>query len=115
LTSLTVAYEGSTSLLKKRSWPASCRAPARSWSSTAPRLARQIKAKLHHCGLITPSSRRLLSHRYVREIESWTLPPERRASLKMWAEQWRFVTRQLLEMRRLLREQAATPAELEKV
>jgi len=27
-------------------------------------LARQIKAKLHQFGLIAPSSRRLLSHRY---------------------------------------------------
>jgi transposase len=78
-------------------------------------LARQIKAKLPQFGRIAPSNRRLLSHRYVREIESWTLPPERHASLKMLAEQWRFVTRQLLERRRLLREQAAAQAELDQV
>ena len=78
-------------------------------------LARQIKAKLHQFGLITPSSRRLLSHRYLREIESWTLPPELRASLKMLAEQWRFVTRQLLEMRRLLRDQAKAQEDIDKV
>src|SRR6266446_6651711 len=78
-------------------------------------IARQIKATLHQFGLIAPPSRRMLSHRYVREIESWTLPPELRASLKLLAEQWRFVTRQLVEMRRLLREQAAAQAELEKV
>src|SRR6195256_3500683 len=78
-------------------------------------LARQIKAKLHQFGLITPSSRRLLSHRYLREIESWTLPPELRVSLQMLAEQWRFVTRQLLEMRRLLREQAKAQEDIEKV
>jgi len=78
-------------------------------------LARQIKAKLHQFGLIAPSSRRLLSHRYLREIESWTLPPELRASLKLLAEQWRFVTRQLIEMRRLLREQATAQAAIDKV
>src|SRR5215470_325313 len=78
-------------------------------------LARQIKAKLHQFGLITPTSRRLLSHRYLREIESWTLPPELRASLKMLAEQWRLVTRQLIEMRRLLRDQAKAQEDIEKV
>src|SRR5499427_2065538 len=78
-------------------------------------LARQIKAKLHQFGLIAPSSRRLLSHRYLREIESWTLPLELGASLKMLAEQWRFVTRQLIEMRRLLREQATAQAAIDKV
>src|SRR6266436_4366494 len=78
-------------------------------------LVRQIKAKLHQFGLITPSSRRLLSHRYLREIESWTLPPELRASLKLLAEQWRFVTRQLIEMRRLLRDQAKAQEDIEKV
>src|SRR3989475_1260394 len=78
-------------------------------------LARQIKAKLHQFGLIAPSSRRLLSHRYLREIESWALPPELRTSLKMLAEQWRFVTRQLIEMRRLLREQATAQAAIDQV
>ena len=78
-------------------------------------LARQSKAKLHQFGLITPSSRRLLSHRYVREIESWMLPPELGARLKMLAEQWRFVTRQLIEMRRLLRDQAKAQEDIEKV
>ena len=39
-------------------------------------IARQIKAKLHQFGLIAPSSRRLISHRYVREIATWPLPPE---------------------------------------
>jgi transposase len=77
-------------------------------------LARQIKAKLHQCGLIAPASRRMLSHRYVRAIASWTLPPALRASLKLLAEQWRFVTRQLIEMRRLLREQATAQAAIDK-
>ena len=75
--------------------------------------ARQIKAKLHPFGLIAPSSRRLRSHRYVRESEAWTLPPALRASLQMLAEPGRFVTRQLLEMRRLLREQATAQAAID--
>ena len=78
-------------------------------------IARQIKAKLHQCGLITPSSRRMLSHRYLREIAAWSLAPELRVSLTLLAEQWRFATRQLIEIRRLLQEQAAAQAELEKV
>lgn len=78
-------------------------------------LARQIKAKLHQFGLIAAASRRMISHRYLREIEAWALPLELHASLKMLAEQWRFVTRQLLEMRRLLREQATAPAAIDHV
>jgi transposase len=78
-------------------------------------LARQIKAKLHQFGLIAPASRRMISNRYLREIAAWSLPPELRVSLTLLAEQWRFATRQLIEIRRLLREQAAAQAALEKV
>ena len=78
-------------------------------------IARQIKAKLHQFGLIAPASRRLISNRYLREIEAWTLPPELRVSLTVLAEQWRFATRQLVAMRRLLREQAKAQEVIEKV
>jgi transposase len=78
-------------------------------------IARQIKAKLHQFGLLAPSSRRMISNRYLREIAAWSLPPDLRVSLTLLAEQWRFATRQLIEIRRLLREQAAAQAELEKV
>ena len=78
-------------------------------------LARQIKAKLHQCGLIAPASRRLISNRYVREMAPWSLPPELSVSLTLLAEQWRFATRQLIEMRRLLREQAQAQQEIEQV
>jgi transposase len=78
-------------------------------------IARQIKAKLHQFGLIAPASRRLISNRYLREIAAWSLPSELRVSLTLLAEQWRFATRQLIEIRRLLREQAAAQAALEKV
>jgi transposase len=78
-------------------------------------IARQIKAKLHQFGLIAPASRRLLSHRYLREIAAWSLPPELQVSLTLLAEQWRFATRQLIEMRRLLREQAQAQPAIETV
>jgi transposase len=78
-------------------------------------IARQIKAKLHQFGLIAPTSRRLISNRYLREIAAGSLPSELRVSLTLLAEQWRFATRQLIEIRRLLREQAAAQAALEKV
>src|SRR6266446_2230737 len=78
-------------------------------------IARQIKAKLHQFGLIAPSSRRMISHRYLREIAAWSLAPELRVRLTLVAEQWRFATRQLIEIRRLLQEQAAAQAELETV
>ena len=78
-------------------------------------IARQIKAKLHQFGLIAPASRRMISNRYLREIAAWSLPPELRVSLTLLAEQWRFATRQLIEIRRLLREQAAAQADLETV
>ena len=78
-------------------------------------IARQIKATLHQCGLIAPSSRRLISSRYLREIAAWSLPPELSVSLTLLAEQWRFVTRQLIEMRRLLRDQAKAQEAIEKV
>ena len=78
-------------------------------------IARQIKAKLHQFGLITPASRRLMSSWYLREIAAWSLPPELNVSLTLLAEQWRFATRQLIEMRRLLRDQAKAQEEIEKV
>src|SRR5499427_3951961 len=78
-------------------------------------IARQIKAKLHQCGLIAPSSRRLISSRYLREIATWPLPPELGVSLTLLAEQWRFATHQLVEMRRQLRDQAKAQDEIEKV
>lgn len=79
------------------------------------RVARQIKAKLHQFGLIAPASRRLITHRYLREIETWSLPVELRTSLSWLAEQWRFATRQLIDIRRLLREQARAQQSLESV
>jgi transposase len=78
-------------------------------------IARQIKATLPQCGLIAPSRRRLLSHRYLREIAPGSRPPERSGSLTLLAEQWRFATRQLIERRRLLREQAQAQQEIEQV
>jgi transposase len=79
------------------------------------RVARQIKAKLHQFGLIAPTSRRLITHRYLREIETWSLPMELRLSLSWLREQWQFATRQLIDIRRLLRDQARAQPRLEGV
>jgi transposase len=78
-------------------------------------LARQIKATLYQFGLIAPASRRLMSSRDLREIAAWELPTELHVSLTLLADQWRFATRQLLEVRRLLREQAKAQVALETV
>ncbi|OLE96620.1 MAG: hypothetical protein AUG75_18215 [Cyanobacteria bacterium 13_1_20CM_4_61_6] len=78
-------------------------------------IARQIKAKLHPFGLIAPSCRRLIRHRYVREIAAWSLPPALQARLTLLAEQWRFATRQRIAMRRLRREQAPAQEAIDKV
>jgi transposase len=78
-------------------------------------IARQITATWPQFGLLPPASRRVLSRRYVREIPTWPLPPELRARLTLLADQWRFATRQLLELRRLLRAQAQAQEGLETV
>jgi hypothetical protein len=78
-------------------------------------MTRQIKAQLHQFGLVTPGSRRLMRSRYLRERAAWALPPALHVSLTLLADQWRFATRQLLEVRRLLREQAKAQAALETV
>ena len=48
-------------------------------------------------------------------MAAWELPTELRVSLMLLADQWRFATRQLLEVRRLLREQATAQVALETV
>jgi transposase len=78
-------------------------------------IARQIKAKLHQFGLIPPLCKRLISSRYLRIIESWDLADELKISIKLLADHWRFLNGQLIEMRRLLREQAKAQAPLETV
>src|SRR5262245_30185095 len=54
----------------------------------APRvtLTRQITAKRHQFGLITPGSRRLRRSRYLREMAAWALPPELHVSLTLLAD-----------------------------
>jgi transposase len=78
-------------------------------------ITRQSKAKLQQFGLIPPASRRLMRSRSLRELAAWELPTALRVSLTRLAEQWRVATRQLLEVRQLLREQAKAQVALETV
>jgi len=48
-------------------------------------------------------------------MAAWELPPELRVRRTLLADQWRFVTRQLLEVRRWLREQATAQVARETV
>jgi transposase len=78
-------------------------------------IARQSKAQRHQCGLIAPASRRLIRTRYMREMAAWALPPALHVRLTVLAEPWRLATRQRIEIRRLLRDQAVAPAALAQV
>jgi transposase len=48
-------------------------------------------------------------------MAAWALPPALHVSRTLLADQWRFATRQLLEVRRLLREPATAQAALDTV
>jgi transposase len=79
------------------------------------RASRQIKSRLHQFGLISPLSKRLISNKYLRELEAADLPDDLKSSLHFLFEQWRFFTKQLIEIRNKMREQALADSALEKV
>jgi transposase len=78
-------------------------------------LSRQIKSKLHQFGFIPLGSKRLISNRYIRELEASSLPIELKTCLSLLFEHWRFTTLQLLKIRRQMREQAQANEKLEKI
>ncbi len=78
-------------------------------------LSRQIKAKLHLFGHIAPDEKRMLSHRYLRELEARPMPEMLKVCLRLLFDQWRFCTRQLFEVRKLLRAQACRQTHLERI
>lgn len=79
------------------------------------RIAKQIKSKLHYFGLLDKDDDRLISNKYLRELESRELATELKYSLNLLAEQWRFLTKQLVDLRKKLHEQAKQDSKLEQV
>ncbi|MGK5086606.1 IS110 family transposase [Bdellovibrionota bacterium FG-2] len=83
---------------------------------TRGRVARQIKSKLHYFGLITCNTpKRILSNRILKEIQNMKLPEELADSLNLLIEQWRFLTLQLVELRKKFKEQSKKDLRLESV
>ena len=84
--------------------------------STRARVAQQIKSKLHYFGLIPPTApNKPLSNRILKEIEKLDLSEELSVSLRFLIAQWRFLTLQLVDLRKRLQEQAKADDSLEKV
>lgn len=77
--------------------------------------SRQIKSKLHQFGFIPLGSQRMISNRYIRELESGILPSELKISLGFIFEHWRLATQQLIKIRRQMQDQAKTDGKLEEI
>jgi transposase len=79
-------------------------------------VANRIKSRLHYFGLIPPSApNKPLSNRILKEIEKLELSEELSISICILIAQWRFLTLQLVELRKQLQAQAKKDAPLEKV
>jgi transposase len=77
--------------------------------------SRQIKSKLHYFGLMALDDIRQITNRYLKQIEAMKLPADVALGFKILIEQWRFLTRQLHELRGALQKQAEKDNKLEKV
>jgi len=77
--------------------------------------SRQIKSKLHYHGLMAKDDKRLISNRYLKGIEKLELPAEVLCSFKIFIDQWRLFTRQLMDLRKALQKQADNDEKAEKV
>jgi len=78
-------------------------------------VSRQIKSKLHFHGLMAKDDKRLISNRYLKGIEKLELPAEVLFSFKIFIDQWRLFTRQLMDLRKALQKQADNDEKLEAV
>jgi len=78
-------------------------------------VSRQIKSKLHYFGLMELGDSRQITNRYLKEIEARKLSVEIAFSFKVLIDQWRFLTRQIHELRSALQKQAEKDNKLEKV
>ena len=80
------------------------------------RIAIQIKSKLHYFGLIVATSpNKVLSNRTLKEIEAMKLDEGLIVSIKYLIDQWRFLTIQLADIRKRLKNAAAKDSALEQV
>ena len=77
--------------------------------------ARQIKSKLHYFGLMRLDDHRMISNRYLKEIETMKLPPEVKFSFCLLTDEWRYLTKKLFEIRQCLQAQALKDPHLEQV
>jgi transposase len=77
--------------------------------------SRQIKSKLYYFGLMDRDDYRPLSNRYLKQIESKDLGAEVSLGFRLLIEQWRFLTKQIHEIRKALQQQADRDIQLSKI
>lgn len=78
-------------------------------------IARQIKSKLYYFGMMARDDKRQITNQYLKEIEERDLPFEVRIAFKTLTDLWRFLTRQLIDLRKALQKQADSDQKLESV
>lgn len=78
-------------------------------------IARQIKSKLYYFGMMARDDKRQITNRYLKEIEARDLPFEVGVAFKTLIDLWRFLTRQLIDLRKALQKQADSDQKLESV
>jgi len=77
--------------------------------------ARQIKSKLHYFGLMKRDDNRLITNRYLKEIENLRLDQTLKFSFGLLISDWRYQTRQLIEVRQKMQEQAKKSRDFEEI
>ncbi len=69
-------------------------------------IARQIKSKLMYFGLLAADDKRLISEKFLKEIEQIELPGEIKFVLKSFADIWRDLTNRIKTFEAMLEKQA---------
>lgn len=70
------------------------------------RVANKIKSRLHYFSLITPSDNRITSEKLLKEYQSLDLPKELKYCLNLLIEQWRFLSKQIEDIKLELKAQS---------
>lgn len=78
-------------------------------------IALQIKSKLYQIGLIDPSNDRVMSRKYIEEVEALSLSGTVNFILKQFCASWRFFDEQLTNINKQLELQAQENSKLEEV